>query len=120
MRVACLDAASGNLLSRLSWGGTESRTKVTTNAIGKIERALNAAINTYYRLKHGNRQTIRIEKVVIESGAQAVVGNVAHHGGGAAAKPEDQPHALGHATSAAMPSQIEAEREAVPVTGGHR
>ena len=31
---------------------------------------------TYYRLKHGNKQVIRIEKVVVEAGAQAVVGQV--------------------------------------------
>ena len=77
VHIASLDAASGNMLGRLSWGGTESRTKTTSNAIAKLERAFHSAIDTYRKLKYGNRQTIRIEKVVIESGAQAIVGQVA-------------------------------------------
>ena len=58
----------------------------------------------------------------VNQGGQAIVGNVAHPGGGVAAKFEDQPHAeqIGNAPQQTMPSHIEAEREAVPVTGGQR
>ena len=76
VHIACLDAASGNMLSRLAWDGTDRRTRITSNAIGKIERALTLAIETYRKLKNGNRQVIRIERVVVEAGGQAVLGQV--------------------------------------------
>ena len=75
--IACLHAASSIMLSRLSGGGGDSRVKTASNAVAKLQRAFTSAIDTYRKLKHGNRQTIRIEKVVVESGGQAVVGNVA-------------------------------------------
>jgi hypothetical protein len=46
------------------------------NAIAKIERASQAAMSSYFRLKHGSTQTIRVEKIEIQPGAQAVVGQV--------------------------------------------
>ena len=74
--IACLHAAVGNVLSRLFSHSLESRTVVASNAAAKLERALNSAVDTFYRVKRGNTQTIRVEKVVIQSGAQAVVGQV--------------------------------------------
>jgi hypothetical protein len=53
--------------------------------------------------------------------AQAIVGSVNSHtppGGGGASKTEHQPHALEHAQGEALPSPIEAQREAVPVASG--
>ena len=44
------------------------------NAVAKLERALHSAIRTYMLLKHGNTQVIRIERLEIQGGAQAVVG----------------------------------------------
>jgi hypothetical protein len=41
-------------------------------------------------------------------------------GGGLPAKSKDQSHALGYAPGTEVPSHIEAEREALPVTGGQR
>ena len=46
------------------------------NATAKVERALHSAIGALYRLKHGNTQVIRIERLEIQGGAQAVVGAV--------------------------------------------
>jgi hypothetical protein len=57
----------------------------------------------------------------IHSGGQAIVGAVNSHippGGGGTAKTEHQPHALEHAQSEALPSEIEAHREAVPIASG--
>jgi hypothetical protein len=41
-----------------------------------IECANQAAMASYFRLKHGSTQTIRVEKIEIQSGAQAVVRQV--------------------------------------------
>jgi hypothetical protein len=76
VHIACLDAAARNMLSRVSSHGMERRITMAANAAAKLERAFSAKINTYHRLKHGNQQVIRIEKVVVEAGAQAVVGQV--------------------------------------------
>ena len=77
VRIACLDAAGATLLARLSGGGTDPRIIGAANAIAKIERANQAAMASYFRLKHGSTQTIRVEKIEIQSGAQAVVGQIA-------------------------------------------
>jgi hypothetical protein len=76
VHIACLDTAASNMLSRLAWSGTESRTKVTSNAIAKLERAFASTIDTYRKFKNGNQQTIRIERMEVQPGAQAVVGQV--------------------------------------------
>jgi hypothetical protein len=76
VHIACLDAAGSNMLARLAWGGTESRTKVTSNAIAKLEHAFTRAIDTYRKFKNGNQQTIRIERMELQPGAQAVIGQV--------------------------------------------
>ena len=76
VRIACLDTAAAILLARLSGGGTDPRVMGAANAIAKIERASQAAMSSYFRLKHGSTQTIRVEMIEIQSGAQAVVGQV--------------------------------------------
>lgn len=76
VQIACIDAASGNMLTRLGRTIGPSSTTERTNDIAKLERAFTSLLTTYQRLKYGNRQVIRIEKVVVEAGAQAVVGQV--------------------------------------------
>jgi hypothetical protein len=76
VEIACLHAACGNLLGRLTWTMQERPTMAAANATAKHERALHSAIKTYLRLKHGNTQVIRIERIEIQGGAQAVVGAV--------------------------------------------
>ena len=75
-RFVYLDATGAILLARLSGGGTDPRIIGAANAIAKIERASQAAMASYFRLRHGSTQTIRVEKIEIQSGAQAVVGQV--------------------------------------------
>ena len=74
VEVACLQAACGNLLARLLWAHQDRPMTAAANAVAKLERALHSAIRTYMLLKHGNTQVIRIERLEIQGGAQAVVG----------------------------------------------
>jgi hypothetical protein len=76
VHIACLDAACSNMLARLASGWTESRTKVTSNAVAKLGHAFTRAIDTYCKLKNGNQQIIRIERMELQPGAQAVIGQV--------------------------------------------
>ncbi|HEX5931429.1 MAG TPA: hypothetical protein VFY74_06735 [Methyloceanibacter sp.] len=76
VEIACLHAACGTLLGRLADACLDRPTIAAANAVAKLERALHSAINTFYRVKHGNTQVIRIERIEIQSGAQAVLGPV--------------------------------------------
>lgn len=76
VHVASLDAAALAMMGRLAESSMEARIRGASMAAAKLERALVAQISAYHRLKHGNRQTIRIEKMEIQPGAQAVVGQV--------------------------------------------
>ena len=80
IHIACLHAASLNVLSRMH-SVTERNVIAMASAAAKLERAYHGAIETYDRLKHGVRQVIRIEKVEIQSGAQAIVGLVDNKNG---------------------------------------
>lgn len=76
VHIASLEAAAMAMMGRLAESGMEARIRSASMAVAKLERVLAAQINTYHRLKHGNRQVIRIEKVEVQPGAQAVVGQI--------------------------------------------
>jgi len=76
IHIASLHAASINVLGRLH-GITERNVISMATAAAKLELAYQRAIETYHRLKNGNTQIVRIEKVEVQPGGQAVVGALA-------------------------------------------
>ena len=74
--VACLYAGCGYVFYRLSRAIQERPTTAAANAVGKIERAFHSAVTAYYRVKHGNTQVIRVEKLEVQAGGQAMVGQL--------------------------------------------
>jgi hypothetical protein len=74
LHIASLHMVSLTILARA--GATQStRTAIeAAKAAAKLERVLFDATATYHRLRRGNQQVIRIERVVVEEGAQAVIG----------------------------------------------
>jgi hypothetical protein len=76
VEIACLHAACGSLLGRLTCSSQERPILAATNATAKLERALYLAISTFLRLKHGNTQVIRVEKLEVQPGGQALVGQL--------------------------------------------
>jgi len=76
--VACLHTASLNVLSRTHIG--ERNMIAMATACAKLERALHSAIETYYRMKRGVTQIVRVERVEVQPGAQAVIGVVERSG----------------------------------------
>lgn len=86
----------------------------------KLSRCFASLTEALNRHRGKGQQKVTVEHVHVHEGGQAIVGNVARQGGGSASKTEDQPHAkhLVHASGAAMPSQVETERKALPVAGG--
>lgn len=61
VHVACLHTASLNVLSRTHGIGERNMIAMAT-ACAKLERALHSAIETYYRVKRGVTQIVRVER----------------------------------------------------------
>src|SRR5215213_6278905 len=76
VNAACLHAASTNVLSSLGPGGANRGTVYIATAVARLERAFQGAVETFYRVKRGHTQVIRVEKIEIQPGAQAIVGPV--------------------------------------------
>ena len=88
----------------------------------KCSRTYAALLEALNRHRGKGQQKVVVEHVNVHSGGQAVVGNISTPapGGGAREKTGEQPRALAYAPGVEMPCQIEAERIAVPSTGGER
>ena len=56
---------------RLTWYGGDRQAIALANAASRLSRAF-----TSHRLKRGHTQVIRIAKVEVQPGAQAIVGSV--------------------------------------------
>ena len=89
----------------------------------KLVRSYAALAETLERRRRPPEQVVRVERVTVASGGQAIVGNVSHPGAGGrgdGAESEEQPHAPGdraHEPGAAVRG-ADPEREPVPVAGG--
>lgn len=75
VHIACLHMASLRILARMDHV-SERRTVAMAAAAAKLEREFQSAITNYYRMKRGATQIVRIERVEVQSGAQAIVGVV--------------------------------------------
>ena len=87
----------------------------------KLSRTYATLLEALNRHRGKGQQKVTVEHVHIYQGVQAIVGSLTHQGG--TTKSEDQPHepeprSLAHEPGTEMPSEVEAERETVPVTGG--
>lgn len=114
--------ATGLELQRRAWLENQTfdaRTRFLALA-DKSARTVATLVETLNRHRGKGAQVVRVERVVVNEGAQAVVGVV--NGGGASAKTEDQPHAkeLPDASLSPMLCPVKAERTTLPGTGGAR
>jgi hypothetical protein len=71
-QAPCADIDEGEL----RW--PERNMIAVATAGAKLEHAFHSAIETYYCVKRGASQIIRIEKVEVQAGGNAVVGIVDH------------------------------------------
>lgn len=68
------------------------------NLAVKLQRTFTAQIEALARMRGKGQQTVRVEHVTVEAGAQAIVGDVHHHqhrGAGAPPRTEERPHEPG-------------------------
>jgi hypothetical protein len=89
------------------------------NALTKLTRTYAAQVAALKNYRTGGEQRVIVQRVDVREGGQAVVGvvNSGKEGEGPKQK-RGQSHALTDARSAAVPCDVEAEREAVPSSGG--
>src|SRR4051794_39132392 len=90
------------------------------NAAGKLSRTYATLLEALGRHRgKGQPQVVRVERVTVEAGGQAIVGAVTQ-GGGGHNESEDQPHAprsIAHAPEPAL-RRPDPQRQPVPIAGG--
>ena len=110
---AAMEAFRRAALAEQTFAGREMGLKYGA----KLSRTYAALLETLDRHRgKGQPQVVRVERVTVEAGGQAIVGAVTQ-GGGAHNKSEDRPHALAHAPEPALRSP-DPQRQPVPLAGG--
>jgi hypothetical protein len=120
-QMAAVQMALMTFARRMAHVETIPQQDSASNAFNKLARTFASHVEALKRYRSGGEQKMTVQHVHVAEGGQAIVGNVnaPAEGVGARKKVGDQPHAqLAYAPGVAMPRQIEAEREAVPRSGG--
>lgn len=55
-------------------------------ALNRLARTFTAQMEALKKYRNGGKQTVRVERVTVNEGGQAIVGNVEHQGGGSQEK----------------------------------
>jgi hypothetical protein len=82
IQMACTHTAAMAVLARIGGGhGPDRSVAMMAAAASRLVRANAAQLEVYRRLKNGGSQFVRVEHVHVNSGGQAVIGNVrSEHG----------------------------------------
>src|SRR5258705_9643196 len=79
VQMACLHAATMAVLGRLGGGhGGDRHVLATATAASRLSRSFAILVESLRRLRNGGSQVIRIERVEVRDGGQAVIGSVNH------------------------------------------
>jgi hypothetical protein len=77
VQMAATHTAAMTVLERLGGGhGRERRVAAFASAAARLLRTYTHQVETLRRLRHGGAQVIRIERVDVNDGGQAIIGNV--------------------------------------------
>ena len=77
VQMACLHSATMAVLGRLGGGhGGDRHVLATATAISRLSRTFAILVETLRRLRTGGSQVIRIERVEVRDGGQAIIGNI--------------------------------------------
>lgn len=105
-------AGTHSLAAEMLWRARSSEfldnTQAYVNIATKLQRTFVAQTEALLRLRGKGQQTVRVEHVTVQAGAQAIVGDVHHHrseGAGGTSEKEDTIHAAHYSGSrVALPS----------------
>jgi hypothetical protein len=79
VQMAAVHAATMAVLGRLGGGhGGDRHVLATATAVSRLSRTFAILSETLRRLRNGGSQVIRIERVEVRDGGQAVIGNIEH------------------------------------------
>jgi hypothetical protein len=82
IQMACLHSATMAVLGRLGGGhGGDRHVVAAATAASRLSRSFAILVETLRRLRSGGSQVIRIERVEVKEGGQAVIGNINKSGG---------------------------------------
>jgi hypothetical protein len=77
IQMACTHTAARSILSKLDSGlATERRIAAFGSAAARLIKTYAMQVEVLRRLRHGGQQYVRVEHVHVNSGGQAVIGNV--------------------------------------------
>jgi len=77
VQMACIHSATMAVLGRLGGGhGSDRHVLATATAASRLSRAFAILSETLRRLRSGGSQVIRIERVDVREGGQAVIGHI--------------------------------------------
>jgi hypothetical protein len=80
VQMACVHAATMAVLGRLGGGhGGDRHVLAAATAASRLSRTFAILVETLRRLRSGGSQVIRIERVEVKDGGQAVIGNIKTH-----------------------------------------
>lgn len=79
-QMAATHRASMMMARRLNLAKTVQQQDSAERALNKLLRSYSAQMETLKRYRSKGQQVVRVERVTVETGAQAVVGNVTHGG----------------------------------------
>jgi hypothetical protein len=79
IQMACVHSATMAVLGRLGGGhGGDRHVLAAATAVSRLSRTFAILVETLRRLRNGGSQVIRIERVDVREGGQAVIGNIEH------------------------------------------
>ena len=76
IQMACIHSATMAVLGRLSNACGNRNVLAVATAVGRLSRAFSTLVETLRRLRSGGSQVIRIERVDVGDGGQAIIGNI--------------------------------------------
>jgi hypothetical protein len=124
--MAAIHKATLSMAGRLKRAETIDQQNSSANALNKLARTFALQLDALKRYRTGGEQTIKVQHVTVESGGQAIVGNVNNKaGGGGDSGTRHQSHGPGatatsdssNASCPAMLGHIEADRMPMPGPG---
>ena len=81
-QMAAVHNATMTFASRLAHAETIQQRDSAERALNKLGRTFAAQVEALKRYRTGGEQRVTVEHVTVNDGGQAIVGNIAHRGGG--------------------------------------
>lgn len=120
VQMAASHALATDVLGRAAGTDKLEYIQLYGNLAVKLQRTFTAQIEALARMRGKGQQTVRVEHVTVQAGAQAIVGDVHHHSpgrGGVQSKNEAQPHGTSEFQERAALPCPDTEGNGVPIAG---